>query len=222
MSLGGHSRVLAAIIDALDALSIRYFVGGSFASIVFGELRTTQDVDIVVELEARHVAALIEQLSSEFFVDEDFVRDAIQRRSSCNLIHRTRRSAQVVQTAARTTRTPLSHYRTPPSPRQPTCCPASHQGISPETPHPRQTAPPQRPGSPITRADHAPNQLPPPSGGARATANSGTSNGSPIARSTRSIELGSWIAASSRRTPPQFGHVKISTRNTRRNSSAHV
>ena len=35
-----------------------------------------------------------------------------------------------------------------------------------------------------------------------------------MARSTRSIELGSWIAASSRRAPPQFGHVKISTRNT--------
>jgi hypothetical protein len=30
MSLGGHSSVLAAIIGALDALSIRYFVGGSF------------------------------------------------------------------------------------------------------------------------------------------------------------------------------------------------
>lgn len=89
MSLGGHSSVLAAIIGALDALSIRYFVGGSFASIVFGELRTTQDVDIVVELEERHVAALIERLSPEFFVDEDFLRDAIRRRSSCNLIHRT-------------------------------------------------------------------------------------------------------------------------------------
>jgi hypothetical protein len=28
------------------------------------------------------------------------------------------------------------------------------------------------------------------------------------------------IAASSRRAPPQFGHVKISTPNTRRSSSA--
>ena len=71
MSLGGPSGVLAAIIDALDALSIRYFVGGSFASIVFGELLTTQDVDIVVELEARHVAALMERWASEFFVDEE-------------------------------------------------------------------------------------------------------------------------------------------------------
>jgi predicted nucleotidyltransferase len=73
MSLGGHSGVLATIIDALDALSIRYFVGSSFASIVFGELRTTQDVDIVVELEERQVAAMIERLSPEFFVDEDFL-----------------------------------------------------------------------------------------------------------------------------------------------------
>ena len=64
-------------------------------------------------------------------------------------------SAQVKQAAARTTRTPLSHNRTPPSPRQPTCCPARHQGISPETPHPRQTAPPQRPGSHHLSHHHA-------------------------------------------------------------------
>jgi hypothetical protein len=46
----------------------------------------------------------------------------------------------VKQAAARTTRTPPTHNRTPPSPRQPTCCPASHKGISPETPHPRQSS----------------------------------------------------------------------------------
>ncbi|MGK0521804.1 MAG: hypothetical protein ACJAUC_004523 [Planctomycetota bacterium] len=66
------------------------------------------------------------------------------------------------QTAARTTRTPLSHNRTPPSPRQPTCCPASHQGISPETPHPRQTTPPQRPGSHHLSHHHARRSRPEP------------------------------------------------------------
>ncbi|MGK0156470.1 MAG: hypothetical protein ACI9SE_003439 [Neolewinella sp.] len=49
--------------------------------------------------------------------------------------------------------------------------------------------------------------------GARAGANSGTSFDSPIARSTRSIESGSWIAASSRLAPPERGHVNTSTPN---------
>jgi len=38
----------------------------------------------------------------------------------------------------------------------------------------------------------------------------------PVAQ--QATESGSWIAASSRRAPPQSGHVKNSTRNTRRNS----
>ena len=50
--------------------------------------------------------------------------------------------------------------------------------------------------------------------GARAGASSGISTESPIARSTRSIESGSWIAASSRLAPPQRGHVRTSTPNT--------
>ena len=41
------------------------------------------------------------------------------------------------------------------------------------------------------------------------------------AGAVKAREPGSWIAASSRRTPPQFGHVKTSTRKTRRNNSAH-
>ena len=60
----------------------------------------------------------------------------------------------------------------------------------------------------VASPHHAPNHsCSEPPGGARAGANSGAANGSFIARSTRSIESGSWIAASSRRAPPQRGHV---------------
>jgi hypothetical protein len=68
----------------------------------------------------------------------------------------------------------------------------------------------------VASPHHAPNQsCSEPPGGARAGANSGAANGSFIARSTRSIESGSWIAASSRRAPPQRGHVNTSTPNAR-------
>jgi len=116
---------------------------------------------------------------------------------------------------------PEPHSATIAPRRYPVKPPASQPasaGIPAGNPPHRHTTPPQRPRSrpltTVTRADHAPSQLPPPSGGARATANSGASNGSPIARSTRRIESGSLIAASSRRAPPQFGHVKISRPNT--------
>ena len=45
---------------------------------------------------------------------------------------------------------------------------------------------------------------------------------SPMLRSISRIAVGSWIAASRRRSAPQFGHTITSAQNTRRKSSAHV
>jgi len=43
----------------LRRLGIRYCIGGSVASSVYGEVRTTLDVDLVVELRQQHVDALL-------------------------------------------------------------------------------------------------------------------------------------------------------------------
>lgn len=80
---------LALVTEALDRLQIPYFVGGSIASILHGEIRTTQDADVVVKIAERDVEPLATALAPAFFVDRDAVRDAIHHRSSCNLIHRT-------------------------------------------------------------------------------------------------------------------------------------
>ena len=79
---------LRQVVDCLDDLAIPFFVVGSVASVVHGEIRTTQDVDIVVELEPRQVAPLVLCLQGAFFVDERAVAEAVTRRSSCNVIHR--------------------------------------------------------------------------------------------------------------------------------------
>lgn len=71
----------------LDALDIRHTIGGSIASSFAGEPRSTLDVDIVAALEERHVEALVEALSPEFYVDADGLRRAIRSHSSTNLIH---------------------------------------------------------------------------------------------------------------------------------------
>lgn len=47
------------------------------------------------------------------------------------------------------------------------------------------------------------------------------SDDSPIASSTRAIAPGSWIAASTRRTPEHFGHTSTSIPNARCSNSAH-
>jgi len=79
--------VTLRVTTALERLGIEYLVGGSVASSVHGVPRATNDVDIVARLEGRHVAGFIQAFVSEFYVDEDMIRDAIGRRASFNLIH---------------------------------------------------------------------------------------------------------------------------------------
>jgi hypothetical protein len=78
---------LDPVADAFEALGISYRVGGSVASSALGVARTTLDIDLVADLRASHVALLVERLQDEYYVDADVIRDAIQRRSSFNVIH---------------------------------------------------------------------------------------------------------------------------------------
>lgn len=78
---------LARLTAILDELNVAYMVAGSFASTYYGVPRTTQDVDIVVELAAAVADALIARFPDErYYVSEDAVRDAVRRRSQFNII----------------------------------------------------------------------------------------------------------------------------------------
>jgi hypothetical protein len=73
--------------DALEQIGIPYYVGGSIASLVHGVPRSTMDVDMVADLQSHHIAPLTEALRSNFYADENMMQDALQRRSSFNVIH---------------------------------------------------------------------------------------------------------------------------------------
>jgi len=79
--------VLFHVADLLEAAGLDYHVGGSFASSIHGVPRTTQDIDIVVDLPPREIPALVRSLSPDFFVQEDVVREAVRARRSFNAIH---------------------------------------------------------------------------------------------------------------------------------------
>ena len=79
--------VALTVARALETLGIIYTVGGSIASSIAGEPRSTLDIDIVAAVEDLHVAPLVAALSSEFYVEEEAMRRAIRERSSANAIH---------------------------------------------------------------------------------------------------------------------------------------
>jgi hypothetical protein len=79
--------VTMAVIDALNALGVPYFIGGSLASSVHGVIRTTMDVDLVADLRPEHVEPLVQMLGQTFYVDAGAIQEAIRSRRSFNLIH---------------------------------------------------------------------------------------------------------------------------------------
>ena len=84
------SQILAAImpvIEALEELGVPYHIGGSVASSIYGILRATIDADLIADLRLEHVRPLVIRLQTDYYIDEDMIRDAIKRRSSFNVIH---------------------------------------------------------------------------------------------------------------------------------------
>jgi hypothetical protein len=68
-------------------LGVPYMVGGSLASSLHGIPRATQDVDLVLAIQQEDVAGLVAAVRADFYLDEEAIRDAIERRTSFNLIH---------------------------------------------------------------------------------------------------------------------------------------
>jgi len=79
--------VVAKLARVFEGLEIRYVVGGSVASSLYGIPRATQDVDLVADVRLSHVDAITSALTGEFYVDADMIRDAITRRASFNVVH---------------------------------------------------------------------------------------------------------------------------------------
>lgn len=78
---------LEPLIKVLNRLNIPYYVGGSIASSTYGAFRATRDIDMVFDLNPKYVDELVNSLKSRYYIDKDMILEAIQRRSSFNLIH---------------------------------------------------------------------------------------------------------------------------------------
>lgn len=80
--------VTVQVTNLFEKLDIPYLLGGSFASAIHGIVRTTQDSDILAEMDKNHIPEFVNTLKEDFYIDELMISDAIQRRSSFNIIHR--------------------------------------------------------------------------------------------------------------------------------------
>ena len=75
----GPLQLVSQVAGILDDLDIPYALGGSLASSLIGEPRSTVDVDIAIRINEGTEAALLERVDAEFYVPMDSARAAIRR-----------------------------------------------------------------------------------------------------------------------------------------------
>lgn len=78
---------LVAIGRVLDALGVPWVLGGSLASSLVGEPRSTMDIDVAVVLRAGQVDRLVVAVQDDYYVSAEQAREAALRHTSFNLIH---------------------------------------------------------------------------------------------------------------------------------------
>lgn len=82
----GNIRVTLRVIELLERLEIPYAIGGSLASSSHGLPRATNDADLIADIRPENVKDFVEALEKEFYIAEESIIDAINRRSSFNAI----------------------------------------------------------------------------------------------------------------------------------------
>jgi hypothetical protein len=82
-----NEGVIERLADVLDSLSIRYAIGGSVASALYGTVRFTRDADITVQPFSRVADRLYGLLKDEFYVSREAMEEALRSHGSFNVIH---------------------------------------------------------------------------------------------------------------------------------------
>ncbi len=74
------------VVHILELLEVPYLIGGSLASSTHGLARATADADLLADLKSNQIDDFVDAVESEFYVSKESIIDALQRRSSFNLI----------------------------------------------------------------------------------------------------------------------------------------
>lgn len=82
------TQVAIEIARAFEGLGVPYFLGGSAASGIHGEYRTSIDLDFVVHLAMDRVEELCSALQDSYFADVVLAQEAVRRNRSFNVVHR--------------------------------------------------------------------------------------------------------------------------------------
>lgn len=81
-----QQELLLRTVEILENLKIPYMVTGSFAVNFYGIPRTTHDIDLVVQIRSSDADQLIHQFPSDFYVDAEMIRQAVEQQFMFNVV----------------------------------------------------------------------------------------------------------------------------------------
>ena len=79
--------IFVTVLTALEQVQIPYMITGSIASVRYGEPRATLDMDVIIDMTPAQARQLARSFRPDYYVDEQSILEAIQRRSHFNIIH---------------------------------------------------------------------------------------------------------------------------------------
>lgn len=82
-----HLDLAVVVAELLEDLGLRYVIGGSVASSLVGEPRSTIDIDIALQLEPQNLDLLLDRIRPRFYVPENDAARAVREKGSFNIIH---------------------------------------------------------------------------------------------------------------------------------------
>jgi len=86
MNISEHGGLGRLAIETLERLGIPYMVTGSVASFMYGEIRATNDLDVVIAPNRDSLNALVDELERHAHVTREAALDAFRRSSMFNVI----------------------------------------------------------------------------------------------------------------------------------------
>jgi hypothetical protein len=81
-----QEEFLVWIAGCLETAAIPFMVTGSLSSSHYGQPRTTNDVDLVIDPTAEQLARFLDLLGDRFYVSRESAQEALSRRSMFNVI----------------------------------------------------------------------------------------------------------------------------------------
>ena len=81
-------EILKIVTERLSQGRFDYMISGSMAANYYTIPRMTRDIDIVIELSSFNINQFTELFKTDFFIDEDLIREEVPRKGMFNIIHR--------------------------------------------------------------------------------------------------------------------------------------